>query len=1048
MIPQRIKLRGFLCYVDEQEVEFGGNATLWMLSGLNGSGKSSIFDALTYALFGHHRGGGQHAHELINKDSDSLLVEFDFLLDNRLYRAKRTLRRKTTGGAAGTQQMFWLKTAEDGTTAWVAVEGTGQKKEFDTWIAQNIGLSYDTFTSSVLLLQGKAEKLLDSKPEGRREVLASIVDLERYEKLHQKADEERKGYDQKLKLLHNRLAALPAVSAEELTIAQQRIDAADKAREEVRAEVERIQGLEFQAKEWAALQTRLGQAQLRWQQAEALLNDAADIERDMERLRELRETLPHLQQLSNLRSIIHQTQLKITELGKQRQKLHEQLAETDSTIAQTRTKRESLQRLFDNDDRALRDNNVRFIECTAHMEKLREYERQEGEWQRIRDDLKPLPPDPAVVVREARERCEQLNGVAQTVRLLERFQSKRDDLRAAGQREAAAQEMQKKVVEQGQQYKVDFEKLKPQLDEAAQQTRAATDEATAAKALLQQARDSLREITNLDGSHRCRACGQPLTAKHLAEEKKRRNSTVKECDKKARETQQTQEKTQAAEAGIREQHQKAEKRLQDAREEFVSGKKDLEQAQMEVSRLRGECQQTWEDLPEAQRLRIGKEPAADWLKTTYPSEAELRSVRAEAGKLTAAKQSLLAAEKIQEQWTKLKSQESALEATLKRLRADLPRDHAAVRRLHADLKTNSDALEKSIVGHRTALKENATELERLVKEREKTHQQWVEACGLIKQQEDSQHRAEENVTTTLKLIPAAWQAHTTKVGLVEIAAWQKEQHTLETNRVEERGKDLQHARHNLELLKGDYQALEREQEKYPVEARQEVAALQVQLTAAKGRQRECDAALGEAQKQLALLENNLQQRRAIESEYVQTEGELATQRLLAELLGRERLQLYLVRQAERQVVEHANAVLDRLSGGQLYLKLVGVADGDASSGKALDLEAFNRSTGEKPINVAFLSGSQKFRVAVSLALGIGQYASRQHRPIEAVIIDEGFGCLDSQGRQEMIQELQNLRGQMRCILLVSHQEDFAEAFTDGYHFKLDAGATRVTRFQR
>src|ERR1700722_17257726 len=106
------------------------------------------------------------------------------------------------------------------------------------------------------------------------------------------------------------------------------------------------------------------------------------------------------------------------------------------------------------------------------------------------------------------------------------------------------------------------------------------------------------------------------------------------------------------------------------------------------------------------------------------------------------------------------------------------------------------------------------------------------------------------------------------------------------------------------------------------------------------------------------------------------------------------------------------------------------------------------ATGERAINVTFLSGSQKFRVAVSLALGIGQYASRQHRPIESVIIDEGFGCLDSQGRQVMIQELQNLRGQMRCILLVSHQEEFAEAFADGYHFQLESGATRGKRFQK
>ncbi len=138
---------------------------------------------------------------------------------------------------------------------------------------------------------------------------------------------------------------------------------------------------------------------------------------------------------------------------------------------------------------------------------------------------------------------------------------------------------------------------------------------------------------------------------------------------------------------------------------------------------------------------------------------------------------------------------------------------------------------------------------------------------------------------------------------------------------------------------------------------------------------------------------------------------------------------------------------DRLSGGQLYLKLRG-GDGEEAADKALELEAYNRSTAQDPINVAFLSGSQRFRVAVSLALGIGQYASRQHRPIESVIIDEGFGCLDRDGRQVMIQELQNLRGHLKCILLVSHQEEFAEAFSDGYRFELEDGTTRVTRIQR
>jgi DNA repair exonuclease SbcCD ATPase subunit len=170
---------------------------------------------------------------------------------------------------------------------------------------------------------------------------------------------------------------------------------------------------------------------------------------------------------------------------------------------------------------------------------------------------------------------------------------------------------------------------------------------------------------------------------------------------------------------------------------------------------------------------------------------------------------------------------------------------------------------------------------------------------------------------------------------------------------------------------------------------------------------------------------------------------------LTELLGPRRLQLYLLRNAEYGIVTYANAILDRLSAGQIYVRLRGEEDGEAGAGKALVLEAFDRAAaGEAPIDVRFLSGSQRFRVAVSLALGIGQYAGQQHRSIESVIIDEGFGCLDRQGRQVMIQELQNLRSHLRRILLVSHQEEFADAFADGYRFELRDGTTQVTLFER
>src|SRR5579884_3419717 len=191
-----------------------------MLSGLNGSGKSAIFDAVTFALFGCHRGGSQKAVELINKDSRELVVEFDFGLDGRRYRARRTQKRDAKGGAKGTQQLSHF---EPNRPEPVPIEDTHLLRNFDAWIGDNLGLDYETFTSSVLLLQGKAEKLLDSKPEGRREVLAGIVDLERYERLHARADEQRKALKAKLDSLSERLAALPEVKTEQVKEAEERI---------------------------------------------------------------------------------------------------------------------------------------------------------------------------------------------------------------------------------------------------------------------------------------------------------------------------------------------------------------------------------------------------------------------------------------------------------------------------------------------------------------------------------------------------------------------------------------------------------------------------------------------------------------------------------------------------------------------------------------------------------------------------------------------------------------------------------------------------------
>ena len=109
MIPVRIFIKGFMSYREEAELLFDG-APLWVLSGRNGTGKSAVFDAIMYALFGVHRAGKANAKVLINNDSSGLVVEYDFAIGEKIFRAKRTLPRR----GKGTVQLFGLRRTDDG----------------------------------------------------------------------------------------------------------------------------------------------------------------------------------------------------------------------------------------------------------------------------------------------------------------------------------------------------------------------------------------------------------------------------------------------------------------------------------------------------------------------------------------------------------------------------------------------------------------------------------------------------------------------------------------------------------------------------------------------------------------------------------------------------------------------------------------------------------------------------------------------------------------------------------------------------------------------
>ena len=1042
MIPLRVKMAGFLSYKGEQEIDFG-SASLWMLAGTNGSGKSSVFDALTYALFGSHRGGSSNAVELINKESQVANVEFDFRADGRVYRVKRTIRRTSKGAGSGTQQVF----EEAAPGEWNAVADTTKKVDFDRWVGDKIGLNYETFTSSVLLLQGKAERLLDAKASDRAEVLASIVDLERYQRLHARANDYKLEYKNRLEAVSHRTSAVPDVSDMEYHAAVLEIDGREDDRKICQHDIEKLLALEVQCRRWVDAQNRYTLALTKLTESEGLLSDAVKIEAAHQRYTELRAVLPAVGVVLTMRANSRESMQKTDRFLKRQAETQQSKRECDAAHESAKASRVELGRILASDEGKFATVNAKLRELAGTIERVRQVEQQEAELARHEGELARQPADPEAALYAAQAEVERLTELAGALPILERVSTERFELAKAVAAERKDSVALADVKKCGEEAKAAGAVLAAELATARQARAESEQRVGVAKSLETQAKAAAAGFESLSGAKDCGACGQPLTPKHFAAEQAKRRAEVTATQRDHAAARQQLTEATRAEAELTTREQATQAKLAELRERYATLSGEVKQARDASKRLSGSLALRYAELPGDFQSRVAEDAPADWSATRYPERDELVGLRQDAAKFPAAKKALAAARETLSAVGTLRTRVESAGAMVAKSKQGLAGvDPVKVREDHSRLSIS----EKSLVNAIKAGKANIAAADTLVDKLGADSFNFAHALGDLSNrlimEEGNRSNANDNVERAMRELPEAWRVKVNAAGMGADAGWKAEAEKLAAADIEKQFRGLAVARAGLENLRDALRTQETEVAAFEPEARRspdEVHALVVEAKAALAVKEDAHFA---ALQHRGKLDDYRTQRAALGTEYRALDAKFSRYKTVAELLGRDRLQRFLVRQAERQIVEFANGVLDRLSGGQLSLQLV--AHEESTTEKALELEAYNRVTGGSPINVAFLSGSQKFRVAVCLALGIGQYASRQHRPIESVIIDEGFGCLDRQGRQVMIQELQNLRGHLHCILLVSHQEEFADAFADGYRFELHDGATKVSRFQR
>ncbi|NWJ98104.1 MAG: SMC family ATPase [Chloroflexi bacterium] len=180
------------------------------LSGDNGAGKSALFDAMTWAVWGKSR--TTSTDDLIAQGENEMQVIFDFSCDNQLYRVKRIRNKKVNK----TVLSFTLQNGEQWRDITENTAPTTQKK-----IIEILRMKYETFINSAFLKQGKADEFTVKTPSERKEVLAEILGLGQFDDLEKKAKERVKDakteltqLDAKLKEIEGELHKRPGYEAQ------------------------------------------------------------------------------------------------------------------------------------------------------------------------------------------------------------------------------------------------------------------------------------------------------------------------------------------------------------------------------------------------------------------------------------------------------------------------------------------------------------------------------------------------------------------------------------------------------------------------------------------------------------------------------------------------------------------------------------------------------------------------------------------------------------------------------------------------------------------
>ena len=909
MKPLKLTMSAFGSYAGKNVIDFTGQQQgIFLITGDTGAGKTTIFDAITYALYNQTSGGERNGNMMRSQYAQpetETYVELEFLYRGQTYRVCRNPDYKITktlkNGKIREQKVPHSVelTMPDGTVF------PEKKNATDAKIIEILGLTADQFSQIVMIAQGDFLKLLYTKSDERKMIFSKLFRTDIYWKIQEnlrrksmEMDERIQENDRAFEQEKSRIILLP--ESEELPLDElverlrERLKDALKEQNLRRANVEELnkkitkyeeinklfRSLEKIRQTGKELEARQAESKERRQQIENALKADKVLVAEQQNLRQQQEEEQSAQAIA-----------KMTETLANNQEMFETL-KTQQQEAEAKQKREAAD---------IQKKMLALEQSFPSYEALQNARSEEQQAKKVWEDLGKTSE--------------------------ESFHKKKAGI-------AALKEQQKQQEQVVEQTKKNWEQTSLSASESAKHYEHMYE------AFLKEQAGILAE--NLSAGCPCPVCGSTVHP----DPAKLSDHAVTELEvEQAKKTRAAaEEKRDMAYAAFEAEKTEKQKLAQAVEKEEA----DFVLAQTIAKQQRKEAEQNYVSLQKiAEQIRE---------KLVYPSLAEA------------------------------KKQYAAMQKALEAAEQEIERKRQKVSELAEAMNT--------LKGQKLAEEENQKTAKKLAVKTEKEYAKLLEKSGFVS--EETYHLAilPERSRSKLEREEKEYES--------QCLRQQSEQKLLEK---QVSGKTYTDTTELNERLKVEKQALKEAEKTY------------MELHTAYENDR-------------AVLQNcavYLEKGKKMESEdqVIKSLSKTANGRLSGS--AKIDFETYIQRQYFKQIIHEANKRLLTMSNHQFILKLKEEANTGRKTNEGLDLSVYSLVT-DSERDVKTLSGGESFLAALAMALGLSDIVERSAGAIhpDMMFIDEGFGSLDAQSRQQAIEVLGELAGDSRMVGIISHVTELKE----------------------